>query len=67
VDNWSRRLIFMKCKTCIWYVEKPATDETKNHTIIGRCRKNAPVVGEGYATVFPTDFCGQYKMDENKI
>lgn len=56
------------CKTCKWYTEKVPLDTNRNYTEIGRCKKNAPVVGEGYPTVYPNDDrCGAFKVDENKI
>jgi hypothetical protein len=66
-DNWKGRLIGRKCKSCIHYVEKVPTDDTRNHTIIGRCRRHAPVCQEGYPVVYPSDWCGDYRMDEEKV
>lgn len=62
MNNWSR-----SCKTCKFYVEKIPTNTEKNYTIVGRCRRNAPSAGEGYPAVFPDDWCGQYRIDENKV
>lgn len=39
--------------------------KTEN-VILGRCRKNAPTM-EGYPVVYPGDWCGQHKLDENKL
>jgi hypothetical protein len=33
---------------------------------IGRCRRNAPTI-KGFPVVFPFDWCGEHKIDENKI
>lgn len=66
-DPWVNRLKNMQCQTCQWYVEKVPLDNNRTYTIIGRCRKNAPIVGEGYPAVFPNDWCGAYKIDENSI
>ena len=34
--------------------------------ILGRCRRYAPTMN-GWPAVFSTDWCGNHKMDENKI
>jgi hypothetical protein len=39
----------------------------RTYTVIGRCRRNAPKATEGYPVTFPGEWCGQFKMDENKI
>lgn len=33
---------------------------------LGRCRKHAPTMN-GFPAVFDTDWCGDHKLDENKI
>lgn len=33
---------------------------------IGRCRRNAPTI-KGWPAVFLEDWCGEHKIDENKI
>ncbi len=74
-DNWKHRSDSMMCKTCMWYAEKvPAKVEGSIRTdvaelpekSIGRCRKHAPTMN-GYPAVFWTDWCGDHKLDENKI
>ena len=62
-DPWVRSN-GMHCKTCMWYVPKQVT--ALSTTEIGRCRRHAPVVCIGYPVVFPTDWCGDHKLDENK-
>jgi len=57
-DPWVHRSAGMRCKTCMWYVEKAPG-------FIGRCRRHAPTMG-GYPVVFPTDWCGDHKLDETK-
>jgi len=57
-DNWKHRSKNMLCNTCMWYV--PKTDK------IGRCRKNAPSIS-GWPVMRPTDFCGEHKLDEEKL
>jgi len=65
-DNWMKRDSSRICDTCIFFIEKESKD-SKKHITIGRCRRHAPVVGEGYPVVFPTDWCGDHKLDENKV
>ena len=59
-DNWKHRGARMQCRTCMWYV-------SKGDTKLGRCRKHAPVVLQGYPAVQNSDFCGDHKIDENKL
>ena len=62
-DPWIHRSNGMRCKTCIWFVsKKSAITETQ----IGRCRRHAPTMG-GYPVVYMTDWCGDHRLDENKI
>jgi hypothetical protein len=67
-DPWVHRSKRMSCATCMWFVEKaPApTDDPRNTVILGRCRRHAPTMN-GYPVVFPTDWCGDHKLDQNKI
>lgn len=57
-DNWLNQSTFC-CDTCRYYVPKTDT--------IGRCRRHSPVVGEGWPAVYPSDWCGDHKMDHQKI
>lgn len=57
-DNWEHRAQNMRCNTCMFFVEKANN--------LGRCRKNAPTMS-GFPAVFTTDWCGNHKLDENKI
>lgn len=59
-DLWNHRSAKMRCCTCMWYVAKEAQAE------IGRCRRHAPSMG-GYPVVYPADWCGDHRVDENKI
>ena len=34
--------------------------------VLGRCRRHAPTMG-GFPAVFEQDWCGDHKLDENKI
>jgi len=52
----------------MWWVEKvPKKPITKQYSVIGRCRKNAPIVLEGWPPTYPDDWCGEHKLDEEKI
>ena len=71
-DPWAYRPDGLKCKTCIWYVEKQrisSADEDVNPLklkVIGRCRRHAPTMN-GFVPVFPMDWCGDHRIDENKL
>lgn len=67
-DEWEHRSESMRCKTCMWFVPKvmnqvPATGA---EVVIGRCRRHAPTMN-GYPAVYPLDWCGDHKVDEQKI
>ena len=62
-DNWSEISTFC-CKTCFVYVPKNRAGGATN---LGRCRRHAPKVGDGWPVVFETDFCGDHKIDERKL
>jgi hypothetical protein len=62
-DPWKHRSAEMKCRTCMYYVEKVSKS---NVVIIGRCRRSAPTM-KGYPVVYPTDWCGEHKLDETKL
>jgi hypothetical protein len=63
-DPWVHRSEGMRCKTCIWFVSKQANNKIGYD--IGRCRRHAPTMG-GYPVVFVNDWCGDHRLDENKI
>ena len=67
-DPWVHRSTAMKCRTCMWFLEKKRTVHAPNtvYPIFGRCRKRAPTMG-GYPAVYNYDWCGDHKLDENKI
>lgn len=62
-DNWKHRSTTMRCETCMWFVFKEAEDKPMH---LGRCRRHAPSMN-GFAPVFSTDWCGDHRLDENKI
>lgn len=59
LDPWVHRSEYMRCSSCMWFVPKAGS------RILGRCRRRAPIMN-GYPVVFPTDWCGDHKLDENK-
>jgi hypothetical protein len=63
-DPWVHRSEGMRCKTCIWFVPKQANNKVGYD--IGRCRRHAPTMG-GYPVVFVNDWCGDHRLDENKV
>lgn len=67
-DPWIHRSTGMRCATCIWCVPKaPRNDGPAIKTTeIGRCRRHAPTMG-GYPVVYLTDWCGDHRLDENKV
>ena len=52
----------MFCSGCMYFVPKGENNEAG----IGRCRRHAPTMS-GFPVVFPGDWCGDHKIDENKI
>lgn len=65
-DPWKHRSKTMCCKTCMWFVPKAISGPSNSLIILGRCRRHAPTMS-GYPAVFETDWCGDHKLDENKI
>lgn len=76
VDPWQHRSDNMKCKTCMWFAPKMASNERRRELVggespvkyydMGRCRRHAPAIN-GYPVVFVNDWCGDHKLDENKF
>ena len=64
-DPWLHRSDGMRCRTCIWYVPKVLTARLGESTV-GRCRRHAPTMN-GYPVVYMTDWCGDHRLDENKV
>lgn len=62
-DPWKHRSRGMLCMACMFYCVKVAENVP---SAIGRCRRHAPSMN-GYPVVFQTDWCGDHKLDENKI
>jgi hypothetical protein len=66
-DNWKHRSKGMVCETCMFFNEK-----ARNGVIaadakpFGRCRRHSPTMS-GFPAVFGTDWCGDHKLDENRV
>lgn len=58
-DPWRHRAARMICASCIYFVPKAEPS-------FGRCRRHAPTIS-GFPAVFDSDWCGDHKLDENKI
>jgi hypothetical protein len=66
-DNWNNRSKGMICKTCVYFVEKKKDKvPVESEKVLGRCRRHCPTMN-GFPGVFNTDWCGDHKLDENKI
>lgn len=66
-DNWKLRSKSMMCETCMFFVPKiPANYEEGVAYNLGRCRRHAPTM-LGWPVMFTTDWCGDHKLDENKM
>jgi hypothetical protein len=74
-DNWKHRSEGMRCKTCMFFVPKPVMPRPQPPNAmmmegesyeLGRCRRHAPTMG-GWPVLFVNDWCGDHKLDEEKI
>lgn len=65
-DPWIHRSSGMRCRTCISYVPKATTAMPDERGVLGRCRKHAPTMN-GFPAVFEMDWCGDHKIDEEKL
>ncbi len=73
LDPWAHRSAGMRCSTCMWYapkapsqMEAPPVTQLGEPVTIGRCRRHAPTMN-GYPVVYPTDWCGDHKLDETRL
>ena len=69
-DNWKHRSQGMKCGSCMWFIAKHYdAPKQVNDRVLGRCRRHAPSYNSniGWPPVFDTDWCGDHKLDENKV
>ena len=71
-DPWAHRARSMRCTTCMFFVPKIPSGKSEQNMreddvpVLGRCRRRSPSMS-GYPAVFETDWCGDHKLDENKI
>lgn len=65
-DPWFHRSERMRCKTCMWFVQKAPPPRCSNKEGVGRCRRHAPTMA-GYPVVFPYDWCGDHKLNEGAL
>lgn len=72
-DQWAHRSIGMRCRTCMWFVPKAASTPVGANVavveaprVLGRCRRHAPTMN-GFPAVFAEDWCGDHKLDENRL
>lgn len=68
-DPWKHRSRGMQCGTCMWFAHKQANkpdDPLDERGSLGRCRRHAPTM-TGYPACFTMDWCGDHKLDENKL
>lgn len=63
-DPWKHRSQGMICASCMWFVPKKRKPFKPQN--LGRCRRHAPRL-EGFPAVFKTDWCGDHKLDEDKL
>ncbi len=64
-DRWRHRSVKMRCSTCMWFVRK-APEFPRLGAEVGRCRRHAPTMS-GWPVMYATDWCGDHKLDENKV
>ena len=67
-DNWKHRSSGMRCGRCMFFVEKIKMEIQQIEPVVlfGRCRRHAPTMN-GFPAVFSTDWCGDHKLNEDKI
>lgn len=83
MDNWKHRSESMKCKTCMWFVEKVKAEMVLSQSAIDPSvvavypKITSPVIFgrcrrhsptmNGFPAVFGSDWCGDHKLDEGKV
>lgn len=66
-DPWKHRSADMQCRTCMYASWKePVIPSPCERKRVGRCRRHAPTMS-GYPAIFEADWCGDHKLDENKV
>jgi len=66
-DPWAFRRSRMICRRCMFYARKDTSAPRRfDDPEVGRCRRHAPTMG-GYPVVFgERDWCGDFKLDEER-
>lgn len=57
MDMWKHKSTGMRCHTCMYFVVKDGN--------LGRCRRHAPQVANGWPAVYTQDWCGDHKLDKD--
>ena len=66
-DPWKHRSAGMQCRTCMYASWKePVIPSPCERKRVGRCRRHAPTMN-GYPAIFEADWCGDHKLDENRV
>ena len=65
-DPWRSRRDGMRCRCCIYFVPKAHSDNRVSDGVLGRCRRRCPTMS-GFPAVFEADWCGDHKLDEQKL
>jgi len=66
-DRWAHRSAGMLCQTCMYYVKKVEDTGPRLGSVeVGRCRRHAPTIN-GWPVMFKEDWCGDHRIDENKL
>jgi hypothetical protein len=68
VPNYLQNDCIIAEKTCLGHPGRPVTagEILKQPYDLGRCRRHAPTMN-GWPVVFVNDWCGDHKLDEEKI
>ncbi len=66
-DPRANRRSGLKCSTCMWFsIKVQSSPSAPASPVFGRCQRHAPTIS-GYPAVFGGDWCGDHKLDENKL
>lgn len=63
-DMWAHPGATMRCRTCMYYVPKASASPL--YLEVGRCRRRSPTM-QGWPVIYPEDWCGDHKLDADKI
>ena len=66
-DLWKQRNATMRCTSCMYFVEKEMKNTPDSFEMwVGRCRRHSPTLN-GWPVIRGGDWCGDHKLDENKV